>query len=261
MANLIYTVITILMNKLLLIIVSALILLVPYKASAGGGRFDISTIDNDWYGTTGSGVELRARVTMPNDSSTLSIGEHAEYRIINPRAGDKCDTTDGFTDVNGYLHGNCSATTEGNYLVYIHSNDKGDDSSQVILYFYPPPTPTITPKPIPTATPKPISMTIPKPTTTPTINNTVTPTKRPTPMIQSANSNIPQPTPEVIAQQDSAALPSNYFIILISAILVTLLLVVTGILIMHMRRKRLSSKNMQLSPDNEAPRNFSPLLK
>ncbi len=248
------------MKKLILIIILALVILTPHRTSAGGGRFSITTI-GDGDATVGGGIEVRARVTMPNDPDTLSIGEHAEYRILNPRSGDRCDTTDGFTDVNGYLHGNCTASTEGNYVIYVHSNDKGDDSSQYILYFYPPPTPTATPTTIPTVTSKPLPTSTPKLTTASVTKTTVTtPTKTPTALTQSTNADGVEPTPERMVEQNSSNLSPNHFIIIASAILSTLLLAVAAILVMHLRWKSLHARNEQINPVNGGKKNFSPLL-
>lgn len=240
------------MKKILLILIFALAIIVPYRTSAGGGRFDISTVDSDWQGTTGSGIELRARVTKQNDYPNVSAGEHAEYRIINPRAGDKCDTQDGFTDVNGYLNGNCSATTEGSYSIYIHSNDNGDDSSQVILYFYSPPTPTPAPTSIPTSTPKPTTVLASQISATPTIT--------PSTLVQTSNQKTQEPTPEVAASSSINSTPNN-FVIIASVILSVLLLVVAGVLLIYLKWKRLQIRKTEIDPIGEDVTSYSPLLK
>ncbi len=114
---------------------------------AGGGRFDISTPDNP--STVGDGIEVNVKISTPDSNgSTPSPNEKAAIVIKNPRSGDKCDTQGeqgGKTDSQGVLHGNCYATTAGTYNIYVHSNDKGDDSSEFVLTFNASSTPTVTP--------------------------------------------------------------------------------------------------------------------
>jgi hypothetical protein len=127
---------------------------------AGGGRYNLESYSSPGY-TGASGVYIQAWITNQNQSS-MSVGEKAEFRIQNPRVGDRCETTTAITTQNGQIFGVCFASQVGQMLVYVHSFDKNEDSSPVVLYFNNKPTPTPT-KVLPTKVP---------------------PTKQPTPKIE-----------------------------------------------------------------------------
>jgi hypothetical protein len=137
---------------------------------AGGGRFHLQSYSSPGFIGT-NGIYIQAWVTN-KDQGTRSIGENAEFRIQNPRSGDRCETTNKLTNENGILFGICYASEVGQIMVYVHSNDKNDESIPYLLYFQANPTPT-TAKVQPSVE----SLTTqPKPTEknyniTPTINN------------------------------------------------------------------------------------------
>lgn len=140
------------MKKTLLL---ALFALLTTGVFAGGGRVEFSP---EGRGVAEiDGIEVKARLYEVGQGPTdgqLSIGEKAEFRIENPREGDRCDNRGQPSDSSGYIYGTCYAKTEGSYYVYIHSYDKESPSGKYIIYFDPKPTSTPTPTITPTPTPK-----------------------------------------------------------------------------------------------------------
>lgn len=183
------------LSKIFLII---LILFSTYTITtfAGGGRFSISAPEGSGWTTTY--INVNAYVTY-ND--TASVGEKVEFRIRNPRSGDRCETYGNGTSGAGWVGGTCYATQAGTVTIYVYSLDKGDESSNYLIYFYEPsPTPTqkptATPTQIPTSTPKPTNTITPSPTIIkllsikkPTI--TIAPTQKPT-IISTTNNTFPE---------------------------------------------------------------------
>ncbi len=115
-----------------------------FPVYAGGGRFNIESFSSPGF-TDANGVYVQSWI-FKKDLYVASVGEKAEFRIQNPRPGDKCITTTGTSNDNGQIFGQCFATKAGQILVYVHSIDNNDDSSQYILYFYDKPTPIPTKK-------------------------------------------------------------------------------------------------------------------
>jgi hypothetical protein len=124
-----------------------------------------------------SGIEVTAKMLQSTDEGALSsTGERATIKIRNARDGDRCDTKAGGSDPSGNLHGTCYATQTGTMIVYIHSEDRGDDSSDTTLTFDAAPA-----APPATATPA--------PTTAAASNSTASPTKSATTSAQTLQKN------------------------------------------------------------------------
>lgn len=119
---------------------------------AGGGRFRLDSPDSPGFvGTTG--LHIQAGITNDTQNS-MSVGEKAEFRIQNPRAGDRCDTTTNVTTNFGQIFGVCYVDHAGQILVYVHSFDRNEDSSPYVLYFYDKPTSIPTTGVYPTSPPQ-----------------------------------------------------------------------------------------------------------
>lgn len=126
---------------------------------AGGGRIVIENMNG--AGVTGNiGLPIGARLYNDAEHTSTVTGEKAEFRIINPRAGDKCTTRSTTVNEYGQIFGECFKEEPGTITIYVHSLDRGDDSSQYLLTFYQlraTPTPTSEPTRVvstPTMTPE-----------------------------------------------------------------------------------------------------------
>lgn len=164
-----------------LFLVAALIVWFSGPVAAGGGRFRLYTVNNSQgYYYVGRDVFVNAQVFVTGDSTQhFSSGERVVFYVDNPRSGDVCVTQSEKTSDLGVITASCSAQTPGTISVYVHSLDRGDDSSRIVLYFYPMPTntpaPTLVPTLVPTSTPAPLPTMIP--TTLPT-RQTPSPTQQ-----------------------------------------------------------------------------------
>ncbi|MBI2029870.1 hypothetical protein HYT02_05620 [Candidatus Gottesmanbacteria bacterium] len=130
------------------------LLLSPKIIHAGGGRIVIQNFDTGAF--VGTPVNLSFKVYHAgSNNEAISTNEKMEFRIENPRSGDRCWGKTERTNEQGLIEGFCSAQEPGNYLAYLYSIDKNDESSRVYVYFnaQPTPTPTNTPIPLPTSTP------------------------------------------------------------------------------------------------------------
>lgn len=154
-------------------------LLIPRAIIAGGGRFEFSGSEGK---VLPGGIEVTVRIHKEAEGE-ISPFEKAELRVENPRSGDRCDTTGGATDVNGYLRGGCYATEPGTVKIYVHSNDRGDNSGFHTLTFNANPTSA----PSPTSSISPTSKFL---KISPTPEEEETPTPEPTEEI------TPSPTPQ-----------------------------------------------------------------
>lgn len=145
--------------------------------SAGGGRIELSVIDE--FGIIGAkNVRVEAKISK-QDYSGPSVGERAEFRLVNPRPGDICTTENPISDNNGIIRGECKADEAGGLTFYVHSFDYNEDSytSFFQIHNLPPTIPTAVPAQTlstPQSRPKPGSKISPTPTQTPT------PTPKPT---------------------------------------------------------------------------------
>jgi len=125
-------------NSIIFFGLSIFFLLISFQVMAGGGRFDLESLNSP--GIVGSyPINVQAWLLKTNYREA-SIGEKAEFIISNPRSGDKCITTNGTADQYGIIYGECQATEPGEMLVYVHSLDNNDDSSNMVLYFKSAPT-------------------------------------------------------------------------------------------------------------------------
>ncbi len=178
------------------IIVLFVLISVHSSAHAAAGRF---VTDGGGTGTAGStAVNFTITVYVDGTGNTVvSANENVEIRIRNARPGDSCGASSPKTDSSGKLYDNCTATSAGTLTIYAHSNDKGDDGSDFLIYFNNA-APTNTPIPTvvtqaPSATPTPS----PSPTLRPTIKVVTeeeSPTESPTP--EPTEKPTPTPTPE-----------------------------------------------------------------
>jgi len=185
---------------------------------AGGGRYRLESYSSPGYTGT-NGVYIQAWITNQNQSA-LSVGEKAEFRIQNARAGDRCETTTAITTDNGQIFGVCFASQAGQILVYVHSFDNNEDSSPYVLYFYDKPTSpptmaviaTITPakKMLPTKLP---SLTSVENKASSVMNNEITIT----PILKPTNTAI-TPTPQLANPQkrNVGQLFFNFFVEILS---------------------------------------------
>lgn len=153
-----------LINLFKILLLVLIFLFISTRSFAGGGRFSISAPDGSGWTTTY--VNVNVYVTY---NETASVGEKVEFRIRNPRSGDRCETYGNGASGAGWVGGTCYATQAGTVTIYVYSLDKGDESSNYLIYFYEPsPTPTqkptATPTITPTSTPKPIVAKISSPT-------------------------------------------------------------------------------------------------
>lgn len=153
--------------KLTRIILVILILFFLFKlpVQAGGGRILVYTGNNrNNYYYVGEEINVQAQVFKESPStSDFSVGENVEFRVENPRPGDKCVTKTAKTTDLGMTNAVCTASTPGQILVYVHSLDDGYDSSRIVMYFYARPAPTATPVP-PTSAPMPTAIPTLEPT-------------------------------------------------------------------------------------------------
>ncbi len=137
------------MKKLLLLF---LIFVLPVIAA--GSRFVVEVSGGGTVET--GGVNIKVKIYQDDAKFNVSKSEDTDFKIRNPRDGDRCENKTDKTDDNGIIEGTCYATQVGSYNVYIKSNDKGDESGEFVLSFGPKPIPTNTPAPTLTATPTPV---------------------------------------------------------------------------------------------------------
>lgn len=159
------------MKKLLFTIL--LLVLLPITVFAGGGRILIYTSDNlGGYYYVNSDTYVLAQVFVPDSSNTISsVGERAEFRIENPRAGDSCVNEIEQTTELGLLRARCRVSQPGTLTVYVYSFADNYESSRYILNFYAAPSPTTIPTQLPTVIPTTVKSTL---TPTIAVNNSIT---------------------------------------------------------------------------------------
>ncbi len=126
---------------------------IPVNVNAGGGRTVFGYISRGRINYSEANIVGQVFKTSPFNVD-YSADEKVEFRIENPRDGDRCYTRNERTNDLGVIGGYCTAKQSGEILVYIYSFDKNDESSRVVVYFDPEPTPTYIP--ISTSTPVPI---------------------------------------------------------------------------------------------------------
>src|SRR3990167_2593647 len=130
-----------------------LFLLFAMPIIAAGSRF---VFEIGGTGTVdGGGVNIKVKVYQDDAKFNASKLEDIDFRIKNPRDGDKCENKTDKTDDNGIIEATCYATQVGSYNVYIKSNDKGDESGEFVITFGLKPVPTNTPAPTSTTAPTP----------------------------------------------------------------------------------------------------------
>lgn len=160
-----------------LVLVTAIFLvLLTQSANAGGGRFLLyQKASNPW--NVKQGV-ITSQVFIDGALSGFSSGERVEFRIKNPQANDRCVNGSEKTNETGVIWATCYADSARQMEVYVHSLDKGDESSIAILNFIDPPTPTLVPTRVPTR--------VPTYSPTPTVSS---------PSLEPTETPIPSPVP------------------------------------------------------------------
>jgi len=176
------------MKKIFTLFLFLFLMAVP--AFAGGGRIELHLLDN--YGDV-SGKKVRVEAKLTKSYQVPSIGEKAEFRLVNPRSGDFCTTFNNISDSGGYIRGECGSNQVGRLTMYVHSFDENEDTYTVSFQIVEAPLPTVTPTNTPTPTPvppTPIPTAIPVPPT-----STATPLQSDTPTATSE--------PKIMDQEDS----------------------------------------------------------
>lgn len=130
-----------------------LLLLFTLPIFAVGSRFVVEVGGKGIVDAEGVGVNVK--IYKDDAKFSASSLEDVDFKIRNPRDGDRCDPKADKTDDNGIIEGTCYAQQLGSYNVYIKSNDKGDESGEFVITFGPKPIPTNTPAPTLTPTPTP----------------------------------------------------------------------------------------------------------
>ena len=150
-----------------------LLMLLPISVFAGGGRILIYTSDNlGGYYYVNSDMYVLAQVFVQDTSNTVSsVGERAEFRIENPRAGDSCVNEIEQTTELGLLRARCRVSQPGTLTVYVYSFADNYESSRYLLHFYAVPSATNIPTQQPTVIPTTVRST---PTPTIAVNNSIT---------------------------------------------------------------------------------------
>lgn len=136
-----------------IILYFSLSLFLAFPLFAAGSRY---VVEIGGRGTVdGGGVAVKVKIYQDDAKFNVSKLEDVDFKIRNPRDGDRCEQKTDKTDDNGIIEATCYATQTGSYNVYIKSNDKGDESGEFVISFGPKPLPTNPPTPIQTATPTP----------------------------------------------------------------------------------------------------------
>ncbi len=161
------------MKKIIIAIVLIILFPIPITVFAGGGRILIYTSDNlGGYYSVNSDMYVLAQVFVPDSSNTISsVGERAEFRIENPRAGDACVNEIEQTTELGLLRARCRVSQPGTLTVYVYSFADNYESSRYLLHFYALPSATNIPTQQPTVIPTTLRST---PTPTIVVNNSIT---------------------------------------------------------------------------------------
>lgn len=224
-------------------------------ALAGGGRISIYTTDtyNGQY-PVGREVNIQAQVFTEGSSNTVhSVGERVEFRIRNPRPGDRCVTIKERTDDVGHTRAECRVTQPGTLTTYVYSLDDGYESSEYPLTFivYATPTPVPTPKSTVAPTPKPVATVVPTsmPVIAPAPMVTATPAPEPTasPTPTALTEGVLPAADEATAAADQQNSPTSGWLL---ATIVGAVVVGGGAIIFIMRQQH-------LGPFTTAQRNFT----